>query len=108
MVLSEAEWTLRVVEAMIIHAQAWLDEMWTELQIELIGEVDTLCIDLAIFQCRIEKELAGDCVKMETSLDKLITQYKELKGRTLLSYVSRREGLGTIEGVEGPHGRLIL
>jgi hypothetical protein len=107
MVLSattETMWTLRVVEAMIIHAQAWLDDMWTRLPIELIREVDTLCIDLALLQDRIEKELAGDCVTMEASLEELITQYKELKERTLMSYVSRGEGLGLIEGVEEPLG----
>ena len=106
MALSEAEWTLRVVEAMIIHAQAWLDEMWTQLPIELIGEVDTLCIDLAIFQCRIEKGLAGDCVKMETSLEELVTQYKDLKGQTFWSYTTRGIALGIIEGVEGPVERI--
>ena len=43
---------------------------------------------------------------METSLEELIMQYKDLKGRTHWSYVSRGEGLGIIEGVEEP--RLIL
>ena len=114
MVLSattETMWTLRVVEAMIIHAQAWLDDMWTRLPITLIREVDTLCIDLALFQSRIEKLITmeelithGDCVTMEASLEELITQYKELKERTLMSYVSRGEGLGLIEGVEEPLG----
>ena len=89
---SETLWTLRVLEAMIIHAQAWLDSMFTHLPLELIAEVDTLCVDMAVFQCHIQQKLAGDMDDMEKRLEDFVKQYKELKQRVRFTYWCRFHG----------------
>ena len=100
----EPKWTLRVLEAMIVQAQEMLDFMFDHLPLELVDEVDTLCHEIAVWQCQIEQQV------MEASgeiLESFVAQYKELRKRVRFTYECRIAGAAAAAAAPTSEGSLL-